>query len=175
MEDNLFSKEQIEQIKKANSKIRADLGLDKYDPKKDTADLKRLLKKAEKSQSSSPRGGGGGGGGLFPTERGLPGGKRPLKMKHGGMMKKGYAAGGAMPMGADGKPTFVGDGKGKMAAGGMAKMAAGGGMMSKMRAGGGIKSKKAPSKMSKVKTSAKPDGVAKKGLTKGKMVGMRGR
>jgi hypothetical protein len=118
MEDNLFSKEQIEQIKKANSKIRADLGLDKYDPKKDTADLKRLLKKAEKSRSSSPRGGGGGGGGLFPTERGLPGGKRPLKMKHGGMMKKGYAAGGAMPMGADGKPTFVGDGKGKMAAGG---------------------------------------------------------
>ena len=166
MEDNLFSKEQIEQIKKANSKIRADLGLDKYDPKKDTADLKRLLKKAEKSRSSSPRGGGGGGGGLFPTERGLPGGKRPLKMKHGGMMKKGYAAGGAMPMGADGKPTFASDGVGKMAKGGM---------MSKMKAGGGIKSKKAPSKMSKVKTSAKPDGVAKKGLTKGKMVGMRGR
>jgi hypothetical protein len=46
-------------------------------------------------------------------------------------------------------------------------------MMSKMKAGGGIKSKMAPSKMSKVKTSAKPDGVAKKGLTKGKMVGMR--
>jgi hypothetical protein len=62
-----------------------------------------------------------------------------------------------------------------MAKGGMTKMAAAGGMMSKMRAGGGIKSKKAPSKMSKVKTSAKPDGVAKKGLTKGKMVGMRGR
>jgi hypothetical protein len=50
-----------------------------------------------------------------------------------------------------------------------------GGMMSKMKAGGGIMSKMAPSKMSKVKTSAKPDGVAKKGLTKGKMVGMRGR
>jgi hypothetical protein len=47
------------------------------------------------------------------------------------------------------------------------KMMAGGGMMSKM-------AKMAPSKMSKVKTSAKPDGVAKKGLTKGKMVGMRG-
>jgi hypothetical protein len=43
------------------------------------------------------------------------------KMKAGGgMMKKGYAAGGAMPM-KDGKPAFVGDGKGKMAAGGMAK------------------------------------------------------
>jgi hypothetical protein len=164
MEDNLFSKEQIEQIKKANSKIRADLGLDKYDPKKDTADLKRLLKKAEKSRSSSPRGGGGGGG-MFPDTEKVPG-KRPLKMKHGGMMKKGYAAGGAMPMGADGKPTFASDGVGKMAKGGM---------MSKMKAGGGIKSKKAPSKMSKVKTSAKPDGVAKKGLTKGKMVGMRGR
>jgi hypothetical protein len=44
-----------------------------------------------------------------------------------------------------------------------------------MKAGGGIKSKMAPSKMSKIKTSAKPDGVAKKGLTKGKMIGMRGR
>jgi hypothetical protein len=43
------------------------------------------------------------------------------KMKAGGgMMKKGYAAGGAMPM-KDGKPAFIGDGKGKMAAGGMAK------------------------------------------------------
>ena len=42
-------------------------------------------------------------------------------MAGGGMMKKGYAAGG-MPMGPDGKPTFVGDGKGKMAKGGMTKM-----------------------------------------------------
>ena len=48
-------------------------------------------------------------------------------------------------------------------------------MKSKMMAGGGMMSKMAPSKMSKVKTSAKPDGVAKKGLTKGKMIGMRGR
>ena len=39
--------------------------------------------------------------------------------------------------------------------------------------GGMVKS--SASKMSKIKTSAKPDGVAKKGLTKGKMVGMRGR
>jgi hypothetical protein len=31
-------------------------------------------------------------------------------MAGGGMMKKGYAAGGAMPMGADGKPTFASDG-----------------------------------------------------------------
>jgi hypothetical protein len=42
MEDNLFSKEQIEQIRKANSKIRANLDLDKYDPKKDTEDLKNF-------------------------------------------------------------------------------------------------------------------------------------
>ena len=54
-------------------------------------------------------------------------------------------------------------------------MAAGGGMMSKMKAGGGLKAKTAPSKMGKVKTSHKRDGVAKKGLTKGKMVGMKGR
>ena len=92
------------------------------------------------------------------------------RMPDGSMMKKGYAAGGAMPMvEKDGKkvPAFAADGKGKMAAGGMAK--------SKMMAGGGMMSKMAPSKMSKVKTSAKPDGVAKKGLTRGKMVGMRGR
>ena len=80
-----------------------------------------------------------------------------------------------------------------------AKMAAGGGMMSKMKAGGGVKdlekhasmpaskahaglksggmakAKMAPSKMGKVKTSPKPDGVAMKGKTKGKMVAMRGR
>jgi hypothetical protein len=39
----------------------------------------------------------------------------------------------------------------------------------------GLKAKTAPSKMGKVKTDSKPDGVAKKGLTKGKMVGMKGR
>jgi hypothetical protein len=51
-------------------------------------------------------------------------------MAGGGKMKKGYAAGGAMPM-KDGKPAFVGDGKGKMAAGGMAKKGyQAGGMMS---------------------------------------------
>jgi hypothetical protein len=85
MEDNLFSKEQIEQIRKANSKIRANLDLDKYDPKKDTEDLKKLLEKAKKDRSSSPRGVGGGGG-MFPDTEKVPG-KRPLKMKHGGMVK----------------------------------------------------------------------------------------
>ena len=53
--------------------------------------------------------------------------------------------------------------------GGMAKMAAGGGVMSKMKAGGGA------TKMGAVKTSSKPDGVAMKGKTKGKMVAMRGK
>jgi hypothetical protein len=49
-------------------------------------------------------------------------------------------------------------------------------MMSKMKVGGGVMSKMAPSKMSKLlRPVPKPDGVAKKGLTKGKMVGMRGR
>jgi len=68
-------------------------------------------------------------------------------MAGGGMKKKGYASGG-MPM---------------------AKMAAGGGVMSKMKAGGGA------TKMGAVKTSSKPDGVAMKGKTKGKMVAMRGK
>ena len=86
MKDDLFSKEQIEQIKKANSKIRADLDLDKYDSKKDTADLKRLLEKAEKARSSSPRGSAGGGG-MNPTDIEKVPGKRPMKMEKGGMVK----------------------------------------------------------------------------------------
>jgi hypothetical protein len=89
------------------------------------------------------------------------------KMMAGGGKAKMMAAGGAMPMGADGKPTFASDGVGKMAKGGMTKMKAGGGVKSKMAPTGG--------KMGKVKTSPKRDGVAKKGLTKGKMVGMKGR
>ena len=44
----------------------------------------------------------------------------------------------------------------------------------KMKAGGGLKAKMAPSKMGAVKTSPKPDGVAKKGKTKGTMIGMKG-
>jgi hypothetical protein len=80
-------------------------------------------------------------------------------MAGGGMMKKSYASGG-MPMGPDGKPTFVGDGKGKMAKGGMAK------------------AKMGPSKMGKVATgkpamgsaSKRADGVAVKGKTKGKVL-----
>jgi hypothetical protein len=48
-------------------------------------------------------------------------GKKTKMAAGGGMMKKGYAAGGAMPMGADGKPTFASDGVGKMAKGGMVK------------------------------------------------------
>ena len=94
----------------------------------------------------------------------------------GGMMTKMEAGGGVkdkMPMKTD--PTTGKEKPAFLKAGGMAKMAAGGGMMSKMKAGGGIKSKMAPSKMGKIKTASKPDGVAKKGLTKGKMVGMRGR
>jgi hypothetical protein len=46
-------------------------------------------------------------------------GKKTKMAAGGGMMKKGYAAGGAMPMGADGKPTFASDGVGKMAKGGV--------------------------------------------------------
>jgi len=54
-------------------------------------------------------------------------GRDSTKMAYGGMAKKKMAKGG-MPMGPDGKPTFVGDGKGKMAYGGMVKkkMAKGG-------------------------------------------------
>jgi hypothetical protein len=54
-------------------------------------------------------------------------------------------------------PEFAADGVGKMRKGGMAKL---------------TKSEK-PSKMGKVKTSPKSDGVAMKGKTKGKMVAMK--
>jgi hypothetical protein len=48
--------------------------------------------------------------------------KKSKMMAGGGMMqKRSNCWAGAMPMGADGRPTFVGDGKGKMAAGGMAE------------------------------------------------------
>jgi hypothetical protein len=59
---------------------------------------------------------------------------------------------GGMPMGSDGKPTFVGDGKGKMAKGGMAKMKTGGASSASKRA----------------------DGVAIKGKTKGKLLAKGG-
>jgi hypothetical protein len=80
------------------------------------------------------------------------------------MKKMKKMAGGGMPMGPDGKPTFVGDGKGKMAKGGMAK------------------AKMGPSKMGKVATgkpamgsaSKRADGVAIKGKTKGKILAKGG-
>lgn len=91
-------------------------------------------------------------------------------MASGGMMKKGYAAGGAVKKkpksGAmemvmkNGKkvPAFAADGVGKMAKGGMAK--------SKMTATGGVKSKMGMSGGA----SKRADGVASKGKTKTKMV-----
>ena len=61
-------------------------------------------------------------------------------------------AGGGMPM-KDGKPAFIGDGKGTMKKGGMA--------MKKMAMGGSA--------------SARADGVATKGKTKGKMLAKGGK
>ena len=81
-----------------------------------------------------------------------------MKKKSEAKPTKKMAAGG-MPMGSDGKPTFVGDGKGKMAKGGMA--------MKKMASGG-------MTSMGKVKTGSSKDGVAMKGKTKGTMVKMAG-
>ena len=95
-------------------------------------------------------------------------------MAGGGMMKKGYAAGG-MPMTMkDGKrvPTFAADGKGAMAKGGTAK--------AKMMAGGGMAKSKMASSMGKVPTgkpamgsaSKRADGIAMKGKTRGMEVKM---
>mgnify|MGYP003127542844 CR=1 FL=1 len=92
--------------------------------------------------------------------------KKKMGMTGGGMMKKGYKAGG-MPMNkATGKPTFVGDGKGKMMGGGKvkAKMAIGGGPVkakAKMAMAGGKK---------KVTKKKSIDGIARQGKTKGKQI-----
>jgi len=67
------------------------------------------------------------------------------------MMKKGGMADGGMPM-KDGKPAFIGDGKGAMKKGGVAK---------KMASGGSA--------------SARADGIAQKGKTKGKMLAKGGK
>ncbi len=77
----------------------------------------------------------------FMKKKGAPKSMVKHEMAEAGMKK--MRAGG-MPMGPDGKPTFVGDGKGKMRSGGLA---------------GGHKS---------------ADGVASKGKTKGKTVKMAG-
>jgi hypothetical protein len=70
--------------------------------------------------------------------------KKPMKMAAGGMPMK------------DGKPAFVGDGKGAMKKGGMTKMM-----------GGGMAYAKGGS------ASARADGVAKKGKTKGTQIAMQ--
>jgi hypothetical protein len=87
-------------------------------------------------------------------------------MAGGGMMKKGYAAGG-MPMTMkDGKrvPTFAADGKGAMAKGGTAK--------AKMMAGGGM-GKVPTGKPAMGSASKRADGIAMKGKTDTKQIAMK--
>ena len=74
----------------------------------------------------------------------MPASKAHKGLKMGGMT--GYASGGMPMVMKDGKkvPSFAADGKGKM------------------KMGGSV----APSKMGKVKTNSRPDGVAERGLTK---------
>ena len=91
MEDNVFTKKQEDQIRRAFDKIDKDLGLNKLNDKKD---LQRLFEKVEKTKPSSPRSSGGsggkgsaGGGGMNPTDIEKVPGKRQLKMKSGGSVK----------------------------------------------------------------------------------------
>jgi len=79
-----------------------------------------------------------------------PGMMAMMAKKKDGMKKM---ASGGMPM-KDGKPAFIGDGKGAMKHGGMTKKMMGGGMA---YAKGGS-------------ASARADGIASKGKTKGKML-----
>ena len=143
MRDDLFSKEQIEQIKKANSKIRADLDLDKEDYKKSENKLK------EKIQERARARGGAGGGGMNPADIERVPGKKPLKMKKGGsvnenaMMKK------------------MGRGLTKAA---MQKVA------SKVVKGHEKRMHKKYEGGGSVSASKRADGIAMKGKTKGRMV-----
>ena len=137
---------------------------------------------ASKGATGGAMGGGGGMGIRLMDAIGAP---RPRRMKEGGMAKKGYAGGGAM-IGA-GRGTMAGGAKAmllekekkrklpkdfpvqdkskptgkqmkKMKAGGMAKKGyASGGMMKKGYASGG-------------RVSARGDGIARKGKTRGRMV-----
>ena len=103
------------------------------------------------------------------------------KMNMGGMMKKGYASGGAMPMVMkDGKkvPSFAADGEGKMAKGGMHKMPDG-----KMMKDSAMKKKAPPMappmagagmslgmKKGGMKKMAKGGGIESRGKTRGKFI-----
>jgi len=82
MKGKVFTKKQESQLRKAFDDMDADLGIDKLDDEKG---LQRIFEKAEKSRSSSPRGGGGGGG-MNPADIEKVPGKKPLKMKSGGMI-----------------------------------------------------------------------------------------
>ena len=81
MKGKVFTKKQESQLKKTFDDMDADLGIDKLDDEKD---LQRIFDKVEKQRSSSPR---GGGGGMNPADIEKVPGKRPLKMKAGGMVK----------------------------------------------------------------------------------------
>jgi hypothetical protein len=84
------------------------------------------------------------------------------------MMKKGGMAGGGMPM-KDGKPAFIGDGKGAMKKGGMASG------MHKMPDGKMMKDSAMKKMASGGSASARADGVATKGKTKGKLLAKGGK
>ena len=89
------------------------------------------------------------------------------------MKKMKKMAGGGMPMGPDGKPTFVGDGKGKMAKGGIATSLKAHAAAPASKAHGMKSGGMAASKMGSVKASSSRDGIATKGKTKGKMIAMK--
>jgi hypothetical protein len=100
--------------------------------------------------------------------------------KEGGDMKKGYADGGMSMVNKGGKmvPSFAADGKGKMAKGGMAKadMKQDKGMMQKAvnKHEGRLHKGAEMTKLSKGgSASARADGMATKGKTKGTAVMMK--
>ena len=106
----------------------------------------------------------------FMKKKGAPKSMLKHEMKEAGMKK--MRAGG-MPMGPDGKPTFVGDGKGKMAKGGIATSLKAHAAAPASKAHGMKSGGMAASKMGSVKASSSRDGIATKGKTKGKMIAMK--
>jgi hypothetical protein len=94
MAKNVFTKKQESQLKKAFDDMDKDLGIDKLDDEKG---LRDIFERVEKKQRSS--GARGGGGGMNPADIEKVPGKKPLKMKSGGMASASKRADGCAQRG----------------------------------------------------------------------------
>lgn len=95
-DDKVFTKAQEDQIRKARKTIDTNLGLDKYDHKKDEAKL--IEKIREKAKASGGARGGGGGGGMKP-DTDITASRKLPKMAKGGTVSASKRADGCATKG----------------------------------------------------------------------------